>query len=87
MCHLNSAIPEKYGYSYSNILTVNDLVESIYAAEYVVVDMARLFFIHQLIDGTVQIGDFIRENNLQLYRKTDNFLVYSKISKEIKHYN
>ncbi len=87
LCHLNSAIPEKYGYSYSNILTVNDLVESIYAAEYVVVDMARLFFNHQLIDDTVQIGDFIRENNLQLYRKTDNFLVYSKISKEIKYYN
>ncbi len=87
LCHLNSAIPEKYGYSYSNILTKNDLVESIYAAEYVVVDMARLFFNHQLIDDTVQIGDFIRENNLQLYRKTDNFLVYSKISKEIKYYN
>jgi len=87
LCHLNSAVPERYGYSYSNILRINDLVESIYAAEYVIVDKARILMSHQLIDGVVQIDDFIRESNLQLYRETDNFLVYSNISKEIKHYN
>jgi hypothetical protein len=78
LCHLNSAVPEKYGYSYSNILTKNDLSESINEASYVMVDKTWLDMDHKLVDGTVQIGEFIQKNNLQLYGETNSFLIYSK---------
>jgi hypothetical protein len=80
LCHLNSAIPEKYGYAYSNILTISNLAESINQAEYVIVDKVRLNKDQVLVDGKVQIDNFIKKNNLLLYRETNNFLIYSSPS-------
>jgi hypothetical protein len=81
LCHLNSAVPEKFGYSYSNILTKNDLAESINAAMYVIVDKTILHREHLLIDGGVQIGEFIQKNKLQLYWETNSFLIYNNSQK------
>jgi hypothetical protein len=76
LSHLNPAVPEKFGYAYNNILTLDDLEESIAHAEYVVVDKDRQFTDHALINGTVRINDFIKLNELKLYRETDKFLIY-----------
>ena len=82
LCHFNPAIPEKYGFSYNNALTSQDLAEILSCAEFLIIHSNQTESSYPLIDRTVNVGALVKSNGFKIAYEVEQYLIFKNIGSQ-----
>lgn len=78
LCHINSAVPEKYGYAYNNALYYGDFVEIIDRADYLMIRADHLEMKYPLIDKAINIREEPDFKKYEKIQQVGEYLIFKK---------
>ena len=80
LCHFSPAFPEKYGFSYSNALDSNDLLDILSSAEFLLIKTNQLRHPYPLIDKIVIPEELINLKDYKLIHQFNIYLIFHNSS-------
>jgi len=78
LCHFEPVIPEKYGFAWGHMISLENLDEILFCTNYVITDQSNLKEEYQLLDTMISLYPILQEHNFKVMDNVEDYIVFTK---------